>query len=36
MREEDHNVEDPRPERGRKLRSVSIEALLAMQLEIDK
>jgi hypothetical protein len=36
MREEDHKVEDPRPTRGRKLRSVSIEALPATQLEIDK
>jgi hypothetical protein len=36
MRKEDHNVEDPRPARRRKLRSVSTEALPAMQLEIDK
>src|SRR6187402_1870421 len=30
------NAEDPRPARRRKLRSVSIKALPAMQLEIDK
>ena len=36
MRKEDHNVEDPRPARRRKLRLVSTEALPAMQLEIDK
>jgi hypothetical protein len=36
MREEDHNVEDPRPTRRRKLRSLSAEALPATQLEIDK
>lgn len=36
MREADHNVEDPRPTRRRKLRLVSTEALPATQLEIDK
>ena len=36
MREEDHNVEYPRPARRRKLRLVSTEALPATQLEIDK
>jgi hypothetical protein len=36
MREEDHNVEDPRPTRRRKLRSLSTEALPATQFDIDK